>query len=204
MKVKEFTKEELELVYNRHLCADFPPEELKPLPVMHRLWAQGCYHPCGVVDDAGELLGYAFLWDSEGYVLLDHLGVLQTRRNDGLGSKMLRLLQQTCAKRDGIIMEAEAPGGGVEDVIRNRRLNFYRRNGCRFLPHDAWVFGMHFRVLLLDTSGRDTNEAALAAHQKLYQNYLTAQQMQELVRVPFDPAGKAPPPIDWDKLKRSI
>ncbi|MFQ9411276.1 MAG: hypothetical protein ACLR1T_09800 [Evtepia gabavorous] len=66
------------------------------------------------------------------YVLIDYLGVTAARRNGGLGAELLRLLREKFRSWDGIIVESEAPEGGQSDGIRQRRMNFYRRNGYTF------------------------------------------------------------------------
>lgn len=204
MQLKLLNREELETVYEQNLCRDFPREELKPLAVIHRLREGGGYEPFGVLDETGALLGYAFLWRTGDYLLLDYLGVVQERRSQGLGGGILSLLQKECSQWAGILIESEAPTGGAEDATQRRRLAFYQRNGCRMLPYEGWVFGVHFRVLLLETAGQSDDAQALAAHQALYADYLTAEQAQALIRIPFDPAGETPPAIDWATIKRTI
>ena len=82
------------------------------------------------------------------YVLIDYLGVTAARRNGGLGAELLRLLREKFRSWDGIIVESEAPEGGQSDGIRQRRMNFYRRNGYTFLRYDCMLFGVHYRVCL--------------------------------------------------------
>lgn len=126
MKLRKISVEELRELYQRELCFDFPPEELKPLSSMERLMADGRYDPM-VMEDQGEALGYALVWldCDRRYALLDHLGVLRGKRNGGLGSELLTLLGEHYPELFG---EAEAPDSGdpEEDQLRARRLGFMR------------------------------------------------------------------------------
>ncbi len=197
---------ELRQLYDTEITASFPPNERKPFSAMRGLYERGRYLPFGAVDAAGELVGYALLWSAapQGYVLLDYFGVRERLRASGYGSAILPLLQAQFRDWDGLIIEAEAPDGGAEDVQRQRRLDFYRRAGAALLPHDAWLFGVHYRTLLLETSGRHTPGAAREAHRALYHNYFDAEIRARFVRVPFDPQRERAPAFDWGRLPRKV
>ena len=133
MTLRDLTLQELHHLHRHELREAFPPEELKPFAAMKKLYRAGVYHPVGAWE--GEtLVGYALLWEApqRKYVLIDYLGVTAARRNGGLGAELLRLLREKFRSWDGIIVESEAPEGGQSDGIRQRRMNFYRRNGYTF------------------------------------------------------------------------
>lgn len=134
-ELRPLLPEELETWYRQELCTAFPPCEQKPLSAIRELMDQGRYELLGLYD--GPLLqGYATLWscpEYPGYVLLDYLGVTAARRNGGLGGTLLALLRERFRDGSVLIVEAEAPdsGGPAEErPLRERRLSFYRRNGC--------------------------------------------------------------------------
>ena len=166
MTLRDLTLQELHHLHRHELREAFPPEELKPFAAMKKLYRAGVYHPVGAWE--GEtLVGYALLWEApqRKYVLIDYLGVTAARRNGGLGAELLRLLREKFRSWDGIIVESEAPEGGQSDGIRQRRMNFYRRNGYTFLRYDCMLFGVHYRVCLCSPNGKGSEEATMAAHQ---------------------------------------
>ena len=135
MRLRALTLGELETLHRTRMGQDFPPEELKPFAAMQTLYEAGAYHPMGAWEGE-DMVGYALLWESPGtgYLLLDYLGVEASRRNAGLGGEILRLLQGAFRDRKGILVESEAPDGDGRDVLRQRRMGFYRRNGFAFRP----------------------------------------------------------------------
>ena len=166
MTLRDLTLQELHHLHRHELREAFPPEELKPFAAMKKLYRAGVYHPVGAWE--GEtLVGYALLWEApqRKYVLIDYLGGTAARRNGGLGAELLRLLREKFRSWDGIIVESEAPEGGQSDGIRQRRMNFYRRNGYTFLRYDCMLFGVHYRVCLCSPNGKGSEEATMAAHQ---------------------------------------
>lgn len=205
MRLKKLELHELKAVYDREITEAFPPAERKPYAAMEQLMKIGRYLPYGALDEADTLVGYAMVWSSlpGTYVMLDYLGVTKPRRNRGLGGQILELLCREFRGWEGIIVESEAPDGGQEDELRRRRLGFYARAGCTLLPHDAWLFGVHYRTLLLDAAAAGADPArALEAHRELYHNYLTQEQLCSFVRLPFDPERDAPPAFEWEEVLR--
>lgn len=207
MRLQRLEPHELKSVYEAEITADFPPAERKPYAAMEQLMARGRYLPYGALDEAGALVGYALLWSSlpGTYVMLDYLGVTKTKRNSGFGGQILELLRREFQDWEGVIIESEAPDGGQEDEIRRRRLGFYERAGCTLLPHDAWLFGVHYRTMLLDASAPGADPArALEAHRELYHNYFTKKQLCSFVRVPFYPEQDTLPDFDWGEALRTF
>ena len=206
MKLEKMSLHRLRAVYETELQEAFPPAERKPFSAMESLIKLGRYLPYEAADEDGNFLGYALLWSSlpGTYVLLDYLGVTAAKQSGGLGGEILALLQEEFAGWQGIIIESEAPDGGAEDALRLRRLEFYRRNGCKPLAYDAWLFGVHYKSLLLSKNGTADEGSAKEAHRELYHHYFTPEQTAHFVRVPFDPERDEAPEINWDEAGRLI
>ena len=198
MMLREMTLEELKDLHGTELREAFPPSELKPFAAMEALYRRGVYHPVGVFEGE-ELTGYALLWDAPGrrYVLIDYLGVTAFRRNRGLGGEILRMLGEKCSGYDGIIVESEMPEGGPEDILRRRRMDFYRRSRFVFLDYDCVLFGVRYAVCLFSPNGRGTRTGTLSAHQALYQSQFPAWAYQKYIQIPRDPDHPLAPPESW-------
>ena len=162
MTLRELDLTELRRLHETELHEAFPPEELKPCAAMETLVRAGVYHPMGAWE-GDTLVGYAILWESPGsrYVLIDYLGVTASRRNRGLGGKILGRLRETFRDWDGIIVESEAPDGGEQDALRRRRMDFYRRSGFTFLDYDCILFGVHYAVCLCSPNGKGTQAGTM-------------------------------------------
>ena len=202
MKLRELDLTELRRLHKTELHEAFPPEELKPYAAMETLVKAGVYHPMGAWE--GEtLVGYAVLWESPGsrYVLIDYLGVTASRRNRGLGGKILGLLRETFRDWDGIIVESEAPDGGEQDALRRRRMDFYRRSGFTFLDYDCILFGVHYAVCLCSPNGKGTEAAVMEAHKALYRKQFSSWAYDRYVQIPRDPDCPLQPPESWAEQK---
>ena len=179
--------------YERELLSTFPPHECKPLEDIEEQIARGCYKLIGFWEGE-ELLGYAGLLsrpEQPEVVLLDYLGVTAARRNGGVGSKILRQLEQMYAGWAMLLAEAEAPDGGGEDGLRRRRIGFYLRCGFREL-YDVGNCGARFRALLMGPAPED-RAALAAAHRAIYGPRRTD------VKIPLGPEEEPPEPPYWMK-----
>lgn len=164
---RRMTREETAAWYATDFSEAFAENERKPLADIFALVEQGRYEIWGLFDSA-QMLGYATLWKRSDIplVLLDYLGVAKSRRNEGIGSRILALLQ---AGRFPIVTESELPVPGDSDAendIRIRRIAFYQRNG--FAPaYEMATCGMRWQALLANTEGMDMSDV-MRWHRELY------------------------------------
>lgn len=133
--MRAITKEDLANIYDNLMPIHFPKDEIKPWAKLSTLWDEGHYHGYIWEDEAGELIGYALLYESaDDYWLLDYYAVNSKERNKGYGSRFLgELKAELAAKTAGVIIETENPAYGKDEAekdLRTRRINFYLRNGC--------------------------------------------------------------------------
>lgn len=190
MTFREMTREEITAWYDTELTRAFIAQECKPLEKIFALIEAERYEVWGLFD-GGALLGYACLWKAPelSLVLLDYLGVTAARRNGGLGSEILRRLQQ---QGRALVTESELPvAGDTEDAnaIRLRRIAFYRRNGFT-AAYPMATCGMAWQALTY--APQLPIEDVMAQHRALYGAERTD------VVVPL-PEGAAPPPSFWGK-----
>ena len=198
MKLKIPTIEQLREIYRTDMKESFPPAELKPLSAIERMWQEGRYQPYCLYDDGEEPIGLGFLWlGHPGWALLDYLCVTSSRRNDGLGGEILRLLHEM--EPDTVIFgEAEAPVHAPDPAMAERRLGFYRRNGLHVVNYDSEVFGVHYKTMYL--ANREVDEEELMReHAYVYQSSFTPEKFEQFVRIPFDPNGQQSQQVPWEQ-----
>lgn len=100
----------------------FPPQELRSRQEHFALLDRQDYQVYACY--AGQhLLAFLTVWEHPQLAFVEHFAVAQAGRNRGLGSRLLRQLQERLGKR--LCLEAELP----ETEIARRRLCFYQRNG---------------------------------------------------------------------------
>ena len=173
---RKMTREEVRSWYTGDFALAFAENERKPLADIFTLIDEGRYELWGLFETDAEaegdaesrLIAYAALWKRAGIplVLLDYLGVTESRRNDGLGAALLKLLK---GKGFPIVTESELPvvgGEPEENAIRERRMAFYSRNG--FTPaYEMATCGMRWQAYLTGAEAFDLGDI-MAWHKALY------------------------------------
>ncbi len=76
-----------------------------------------------------ELCGIVFYWETDDFIYLEHLCVMENQRGKGVGAFALNYLKE---KNKRVILEIEP----VVDQVTNKRLTFYENNG--FLLNDYY------------------------------------------------------------------
>lgn len=197
MELRIPTLEQLRAVYHSDMKEAFPAAELKPLAAMERMWRDGWYRPYCLFDGEA-IVGECFLWlGHPGWALLDYLCVTSSRRNDGLGSVILKLLPEV---EPGAVIfgEAEAPVHAPDPAMAQRRLGFYARNGLQVADYDSEVFGVHYKTLYL-AKGEVDEAALMQEHRFVYENSFTPEKFAKYVRIPYDPADVPSAQVAWDQ-----
>jgi GNAT superfamily N-acetyltransferase len=196
MTIRLLTDEELGDAY-RELSQAFPPAELKTLDVIERMREKGVYDPLGAFDQAGQALGYAFLWKHRRAVLIDYLCVPAGKRGRGQGGALLEALKQHISPGTVLLGEAEAPTGDPrQDGIILRRLSFYDRHGATTLGYDCAIFGVHYKVLCWGVT-LPPEEEILRAHQEIYLHQFGKDRYDRYVQLPLGPGEAVRPLSPW-------
>ncbi len=149
MKLKELRIDEITNIYHTRMVIDFPKAELKPLKYIVQAVNEGIYECLGLYDDE-TCIGYTFLVKQGGSYLIDYLAIYPDKRNNGAGSKLIRLLKEYLAKADFAIIEVEDPQYAETDEdkdLQTRRLEFYLRNECVDTGLRVRCFGVPFIIL---------------------------------------------------------
>lgn len=81
---------------------------------------------------AGQVHSFAVLYIGEAATLLEYLAVEEAHRGNGVGAA---LFQHCAVLGNGpMLVEIESPDGeGSNQLVRLRRMDFYRRLGCRVI-----------------------------------------------------------------------
>ncbi|AQP52960.1 hypothetical protein CBF34_05765 [Vagococcus penaei] len=153
---KKITLTELSDIYLTFMVNDFPADELKPLALIQKLMKQGRY-ACYILEKENECLGYAcFVWQDEKFKLLDYFAVNPKYRGQGIGSQMITWMKDQRIA-DTIILECEDPIVATtteEKSIRERRLDFYFKNGAIKTSLQYNLLGVEFVILTLTIQAR--------------------------------------------------
>lgn len=150
-------EEEIQQMYRGPLQQDFPEEERRPLERILRFYREGLYR-CYALCHGDAWVGYAFFAQGERgqCALLDYYAMRPGLRGKGYGSQFFPLLAQ--AYPGGILAEVESVGStqdAAERAHRQRRIDFYLRNGLEPAGFSCQLFGVSYDILWLPgNSGR--------------------------------------------------
>ncbi len=174
---KELSAEEIIDIYSNTVVLHFPKAELKPIENVKKYLEKGLYAGYGFFEN-GRFLAYAFflILRKERKLLLDYYAVLPEYRNDSIGSAFLQSLKNTLSCADGIYIESENPDYAkdkVEQIIREKRIAFYHRNGAVSTNVLSTLFQVPYRILYLpllqegkNTGGSDRQDCCNSPHNK--------------------------------------
>lgn len=188
MDIRPITKEALKPIYHNHMVNDFPADELKPWSAIHALYDRGIYESYGLYDGS-ELLAYACLTrqQDEAWYLLDYYAVCAQYRSHGYGSQFITMLWQACQHLQGIFVEIEQidqANDQDERAIRERRRNFYLRNGLKTTSIRTQLFGVHYEMLYMPCATLQPEDQTLLGElTKIYQTIVPAQLYQQNVQL---------------------
>lgn len=169
-------------IHTEHLLNDFPENEATPWIYIKEMLRQGKYECYGAFRETaecaektghaeaagrsdpvgqteGDFLGYAFFLKQElegkKIYLFDYLAITEKYRNQGVGTEFIRLLGNSITAADVILGEVEDPlaAESEEDrALRERRLQFYQRNGYHLTGVRVRVRGVDYCLLEVPTS----------------------------------------------------
>lgn len=157
MYLRTLDTEEMRRLYDPCLKRDFPPDELMPWSWMEPLIERGHQRSVGFYDEQG-LAAYAlFITDGggrPGTALLNYFAVQPDRRGRGVGSQCLQLMREALQGKDClIIFEVEDPDTAPDREAARRRIGFYLRGGARATGVDSLLFGVEYRIMVLEAEG---------------------------------------------------
>ena len=145
MELRELNENELGEVLGVHMPRDFPAEELRPEWTFRNMLSTGACRFYGLF--RGErLAAYGDVVKGYGSDLLDFFAVMPELRGTGVGTAALRAL----AKMSGeLILEVESPGAapnGETELLRRRRIEFYKRSGALETGVSGRALGVEFLI----------------------------------------------------------
>lgn len=195
MEWKLAAEEQAAMVYERDLKRAFPPSELKPLKNIRDMCRAGRYRPWCLFDGE-EIVGEYFLWlGHPGWALLDYLCVTESRRNTGVGARMLSVPPE---EGSVVLVESEAPVHAPDPELAERRLGFYARCGLRTAGYDTEIFGVHYKTLYLSAEAVP-DEKLMEENRFIYRSTFPREKYDEYVRIPRDPEAAPGQKVPWNE-----
>lgn len=124
----------------------FPESERKPFQEMIQKQSEETMEILSI-EDENAFLGLAILAHDKDITLLDYFAISDEIRGQGIGSKVIRSLQERYQERR-LILEIETTKKDCSDLeMRQHRKAFYLRNGLHTMDFDVNLFGVEMEIL---------------------------------------------------------
>lgn len=134
----------------RLFLSAFPPEERRSLLTLWLLNAMRPQVALRSYREADRFCGFSLTVDSEKYLYLSFIAINPALRGQGYGSKILEQLRREHPQQ-ALLVEVEAPDETAENCAqREKRIEFYRRNGFADLDRTITGRGVTYRLLSTD------------------------------------------------------
>lgn len=161
-------KAQITEVYETHMRDAFPPDELKPLDHILRMYNDGVYEVWA--DSADALTVYACVYTGTTPVLLDYFAVVRGMRGKGVGSGFIRRVADLYPS---MMLEVERPEeaeNGAAHAVRMRRIAFYERAGFAMTSTRATIFGVPYAVM--DNLPEKSRHSVRHSYETVYRRFV--------------------------------
>lgn len=142
------TKEEQKKALKLYKTA-FPKEEQKPWKFLLKKQRESLYNLLIAVDEENNFYGLAFTIKNKDIVLLDFLAVSPEFRSQGIGGKILKILQESKQQNEKIVIEIEDTSTVTATNLlqRIKRKEFYIKNNMIDNKYKVLLFNCSMEIL---------------------------------------------------------
>ena len=172
-------------VYSYYLDI-FPEDERKPLKLIKSSYEKN-YTKIIEVLYKNEVAGFMLLnrIKDNGYAVLDYFAILPQYRNNKIGTEALQILLSQEKKSRGIFVEIEKIGFGkdIEDnLLREKRKNFYERIGFKKLSSDLLLFDVIYTPYLFANT-EDDEDTVITEIFDIYETIIGKERIRQNYKV---------------------
>ena len=142
--IRFMTKQELRDIYQDYMMNDFPDDERKPLNVIESRFKKNQNY-CLVYFEEDVIKGYAILETGQKSLLMDYFAVIESYRNQGIGTKFLCEMKEYFREYDALFVESEC----AYDEISQKRLDFYQKAGFVISGLQVHLYHVDYELMVL-------------------------------------------------------
>ena len=149
----------------------FPDEERIPYGNLERTF--GCGGELVTFEDGGRFVGFCYSFEHEGIVFLVYIATVPGCRGRGYGSEMLDAVRRMKEGRT-VFLVLEGSDSSDPADIRNRRREFYLRNGCKDTGFRVLSDDVYFDSMFVQGSCSErTVDAAVRYYEDVHNGRVT-------------------------------
>mgnify|MGYP005805614891 FL=1 len=154
IKFKEFKD-----LYRKHIVKDFPSSERPNLEGFRKRMLK-YNEETYIYEEDGVERGYCIIDQIQEYVLVAFLAVYEGNRGKGIGTKILKELEEKYSNKKGILLEVEDPNFAKnenEKSIQERRIRFYERANFKVVENlKVELFMVNFNIMIRNITSAST------------------------------------------------
>ncbi len=159
IKLKDISIDEFKKDIYSYYLEIFPEKERKSIKLIQSSYEKQ-YTKIIEILYKNKIAGFMLLnrVKDKGYAVLDYLAILPQYRNNQIGTKALKALLEQEKESNGIYIEIEKVGLGKneeENLLREKRKNFYERLGFKKLNFDLLLFDVIYTPYLFSNIKND-------------------------------------------------
>lgn len=175
--IRRLSLDELKTLHRECIKRDFPKNEVRPYSMVKRLANNKLYIAYGAYCN-NSLIAYATFFNlpESPVVLLDYLAVQPEYRGNGIGSSFISefkdIVKREFPYSSVIAIECENPQYATtskEKSTREKRIDFYIRNGAVVTESTLYAFGVNYNLLAVYL---DNSKQKLSLGESVYNLYL--------------------------------
>lgn len=155
IKLKEFKD-----LYRKHIVQDFPSSERPNLEGFRRRILKH-NEQVFIYEENETEKGYCIIADLNEYVLVSFLAVYKETRGQGIGTKILKELEEKYSSKKGIFLEVENPDFAEtekEKNIQEKRIKFYQKSNFEIVPNlNVKLFMVNFKIMIYQKENKEIN-----------------------------------------------
>ena len=158
--LKEIKFKEFKDLYRKHIIKDFPKSERPNLEGFRKRMLK-YNEETFIYEEEGVERGYCIIDQIQDYVLVAFLAVYKGNRGKGIGTKILKELEEKYPNKKGILLEVEDPDFAKnenEKNIQERRIRFYERANFQVIENlKVELFMVNFKIMIYNLKNEQTS-----------------------------------------------
>ena len=163
--LKKITRKEFKQLYRKHIIKDFPKLERPSCKNFIRR-IEKIKEEVYIYEEENKEKAYIILNDINDYIFITFLAVYKENRGQGIGTKILKDLENKFKDKKAIIIEVENPetyNSLKEKETKERRIRFYKN--LRYKVIEGLIFNTYFvqyKIMILNLREKKIKEKEIA------------------------------------------
>ena len=179
IKFKEFKD-----LYRKHIVKDFPKNERPNLEGFRKRMLQK-NEETYIFEEEGIAKGYCIIDKLQEYVLVAFLAVFENQRGQGIGTKILKEIDNKYKAEKVILLEIEDPDffeNEEEKILKQRRIKFYERANFKIVKDlKIELFRVNFRIMVSNDKSNNTKE--ISEEMRYFYTMILNKKMQQYFKI---------------------